>query len=228
MNPRRWKLAGQALVVPAIAALCMTVLFGFAASDTYAAQPAIEESGGRASNESTIPAVLQAKRWSPYVVGAGIGILIWLTFLLSDKPLGISSAFARTSGMIEERIGDTNVEDRKYYRKFPPQIDWEWMLVGGVVVGALLSAALSGSFRLDWVPSTWREMLGETPVVRWAVALLGGIIMGIGARWARGCTSGHGLSGALQLAVSSWIAVVCFFIGGVATALLLFKIIFAG
>jgi hypothetical protein len=47
--------------------------------------------------------------------------------------------------------------------------------------------------------------------------------MGVGARWAGGCTSGHGISGTLQLAVSSWVAVVCFFIGGVGTAMLIFK-----
>ena len=39
--------------------------------------------------------------WSPYVAGAGIGILSWLAFLLSDKGIGCSTAFARTAGMIE-------------------------------------------------------------------------------------------------------------------------------
>jgi hypothetical protein len=47
--------------------------------------------------------------------------------------------------------------------------------------------------------------------------------MGIGARWAGGCTSGHGISGTLQLAVSSWLAVLCFFAGGVATAMILYQ-----
>ena len=54
-------------------------------------------------------------------------------------------------------------------------------------------------------------------------ALIGGILIGLGARWAGGCTSGHGISGTMQLAVSSWLAVVCFFIGGVFTATLLFN-----
>lgn len=40
-------------------------------------------------------------------------------------------------------------------------------------------------------------------------------LMAFGARFAGGCTSGHGISGALQLNVGSWIAVVCFFIGGI-------------
>ena len=45
-----------------------------------------------------------------------------------------------------------------------------------------------------------------------------------GARLAGGCTSGHGISGTLQLAVSSWIAVICFFVGGIVTALLLYRL----
>jgi len=43
-----------------------------------------------------------------------------------------------------------------------------------------------------------------------------------GARLAQGCTSGHGISGSLQLAVSSWVFVGAFFAVGLATALLLF------
>ena len=43
-------------------------------------------------------------------------------------------------------------------------------------------------------------------------------IMGFGARWAGGCTSGHGISGTMQMAVSSWVAAVCFFVGGIAVA----------
>jgi hypothetical protein len=33
--------------------------------------------------------------WSPYVVGAGIGVLSWLTFYFSDKPIGASSFYAQ-------------------------------------------------------------------------------------------------------------------------------------
>ncbi|MDD5736170.1 MAG: YeeE/YedE thiosulfate transporter family protein [Methanothrix soehngenii] len=46
--------------------------------------------------------------------------------------------------------------------------------------------------------------------------------MGLGARWADGCTSGHGISGTLQLSLVSWIAVVCFFVSGIAVAALIF------
>ena len=89
---------------------------------------------------------LTLKIWSPYAVGIGIGLLSCVTFLLSDKPLGCSTAFSRTSGMIERLFRGAKVAEKAYYRKFAPEIDWEWMLVAGVIVGAFLSASLSGVF----------------------------------------------------------------------------------
>lgn len=167
-------------------------------------------------------------RWSPYVVGAGIGVLSWLTFLLSNKPLGCSTAFARTSGMIESALRGPSVRQRPYYRKFAPEIDWEWMLVLGVFLGALLSSLISGTFRLTLEHAYWTSAFGHTPVLRLAVALLGGVMMGFGSRWAGGCTSGHGISGTLQMAVSSWIAAICFFAAGIVSAYLLFNVLGGG
>jgi len=165
---------------------------------------------------------LRMEQWSPYAVGIGIGVLSWVTFLLSDKPIGCSTAFTRTSGMIEQLFRGSRTAEKAYYKKFSPAIDWEWMLVLGIFFGAFLSSKLSGQFQFVWVPGKWDEAFGNTPFLRWMVALGGGIIMGVGARWAGGCTSGHGISGTLQLAVSSWLAAMCFFIGGIATASLIF------
>ncbi|MFA6622310.1 MAG: YeeE/YedE thiosulfate transporter family protein, partial [Candidatus Caldatribacteriota bacterium] len=64
----------------------------------------------------------------------------------------------------------------------------------------------------------WMARFGVSFLPRFFTALIGGIVLGIGARWAGGCTSGHGISGTMQLAVSSWIAVILFFIGGIITA----------
>jgi len=164
-------------------------------------------------------------RWSPYAVGIGIGILSWLTFVLSDKPIGCSAAFARTSGMIERLFRGNKVLQKAYYREFPPRVDWEWMLVVGIILGSFTSAKLSGQFKLDWVPSLWAASFGPQPVTRVVVALLGGVLLGFGARWAGGCTSGHGISGTLQLAVSSWLAAICFFIGGIAAAFFIFRVL---
>ena len=70
----------------------------------------------------------------------------------------------------------------------------------------------------------WVARFGDSIALRAVVALGGGVLMAIGARLAGGCTSGHGISGTLQLNLASWIAVVCFFIGGIAVAMLLFKL----
>jgi hypothetical protein len=160
--------------------------------------------------------------WSPYIVGAGIGVLSWLTFLLSDRPLGCSTAYAKTAGMVESAISRTTAGAMPYYRKFTPAVDWQWMIVVGVVIGAFLSAFLSGTFAVLLVPPLFAEAFGTDPVFRFIVALAGGILMGMGARWAGGCTSGHGISGTLQLSLASWVAAACFFIGGILVAGLIF------
>jgi uncharacterized membrane protein YedE/YeeE len=164
------------------------------------------------------------KRWSPYIVGVGIGVLSWLTFLLSDKPIGCSTAFTRTSGMIEKLFRGNKVLEKPYYKKFTPTIDWEWMLVLGVVIGSFISANLSGSFRLIWIPGLWAGTFGASHGPRLITAFIGGIFMGLGSRWAGGCTSGHGISGTLQLTVSSWLAAISFFIGGIASAMLIYRV----
>jgi hypothetical protein len=164
--------------------------------------------------------------WSPYIVGAGIGVLIWLTFLFSDRPLGCSTAYAKTAGMVESAISKTTTGSMPYYQKFTPTADWQWMIVIGVMIGAFLSAYLSGTFAVLVVPPVFATVFGTDPVFRCLTALLGGILMGMGARWAGGCTSGHGISGTLQLSLASWVAAACFFIGGILVAGLIYGFTF--
>ncbi len=170
-------------------------------------------------------AFLTQVRWSPYAVGAGIGILSWFSFLILRKPIGCSTAFAKTSGMIEKIIYDPDVASKAYYQKIGLNIDWQWMLVIGVIAGAFVSALLSGDFRMQWVPGLWLNTFGNTPWLRLSAAVIGGLFLGFGARWADGCTSGHGISGAMQLAVSSWISAIAFFFSGIMMAFLLFHVI---
>ena len=166
----------------------------------------------------TITSVFTDTFWSPYAAGIGIGILSWLSFLISGKPIATSTTFARAGGMIENLITG-KAEHRPYYKKIKLNVEWQWMLVVGVVLGSFLSAILSGDFQVGvWVPSLWASAIGDSAVLRVFVALVGGIILGFGARFGDGCTSGHGISGTLQLAVSSWVSVIFFFIGGVVTA----------
>jgi len=168
---------------------------------------------------------LTQARWSPYAVGIGIGILSWLSFLISREPLACSTSFASASGMIEKLFFGKKVDRKPYYQKIGLTVDWQWMLVVGIIIGSLISALLSDDFRWQWVPSLWAAAFGGNPYLRIIVALVGGICIGFGARWAGGCTSGHGISGTLQLAVSSWISAISFFIGGILTAYLIFILI---
>ena len=95
-------------------------------------------------------------------------------------------------------------------------------VVAGIIVGAIVSASLADAAQVSWVPALWAATFGDNPLWRQLGALIGGICIGLGARWAGGCTSGHGISGTLQLVLSSWLATACFFIGGIAVAFLLY------
>ena len=97
---------------------------------------------------------LRQNSWSPYVVGVGIGLLSWFAFATADKPIGITTAFEYTAGLAGEAVTPNAAEPyllAKAAEGKTPKIDWEWMLVVGVFVGAWLSAsmgtiALSASF----------------------------------------------------------------------------------
>ena len=127
--------------------------------------------------------------------------------------------------MIERLLRGKKVEKKAYYQNIKLQIDWQWMLVLGIVIGAIISSLVSKDFAWQWVPPTWAAAFGASPLLRILLAALGGIFLGFGARWADGCTSGHGISGTLQLTVSSWISAVFFFIGGIITAWFIFSVI---
>lgn len=167
------------------------------------------------------------KSWSPYVVGAAIGVLSWFAFATADKPLGITTAFENTAALVGKAAIPSFEQSNEYFEAKAsegksPKIDWEWMLVLGVFVGALLSASFSGDRTSESVPGLWRWRFGGSTAMRFAAALLGGSLMMFGARLAQGCTSGHGISGTLQLAVSSWVFVVVMFAVATGVAFMLY------
>ena len=65
--------------------------------------------------------------------------------------------------------------------------------------------------------SSWQNIL---------ILALGGFMVGFGARYAGGCTSGHAISGISDLQPASLLAVVGFFIGGLAMTHLIFPLIY--
>ena len=173
----------------------------------------------------TDPLAYSGPAWSPYLVGTLIGLLSMATFYFSDKPIGASTAYARLAGMVGKVFARKHTESLKYYQDFKPKFDWEVMLVVGAIGGAFLAAWHGKELTGEWLPAMWFARFGEGSLaLRLAVAFAGGGLMAFGARMAGGCTSGHGISGAFQLSVGSWIALVCFFVGGIATALLMFRV----
>lgn len=160
--------------------------------------------------------------WSPYLVGALIGVLSMATFYFSDKPLSVSTAFARLAGMISQTISRSHTQSLRLYQDKKPRVEWEVTLTAGMVLGAFVAAWTGGELTGSWVPEMWAQRFGDGWELRLGAAFLGGAVMAFGARLAGGCTSGHGISGTLQLSVGSWVALVCFFAGGVATAMLLY------
>ena len=163
--------------------------------------------------------------WSPYIAGAGIGVLSCLALVVADRPLGCSTAFVKARGLIGSVFSAEKIRKMAYYQDIVPKVDWAFMIIPGIIIGAFLSSFLSGTFHVFWVPALWGSVFGTNAVIRVIVALAGGILLGFGARWAGGCTSGHGISGSIQLSLASMLSAACFFAGGIAVAMLLYRVI---
>jgi uncharacterized membrane protein YedE/YeeE len=163
-------------------------------------------------------------RWNPYLVGALIGLLSILTFSLANKPLGMSTGLAQAAGACAVPfLGAEAVAANTYWAKTAvPTWDYSTLFLVGTVLGALLSALLCGGFKVTAESSVWTQNFGPSRAKRLVAAFLGGFIILYGARLADGCTSGHGISGCLQLAVSGWFFFVVMFASGILTAKLLY------
>jgi uncharacterized membrane protein YedE/YeeE len=173
----------------------------------------------------THPQEYPGAAWSPYLVGAGIGVLSWLTFWLSDKAIGASGGYATLAGMFGKLVARRHTDSLDYFQKNPPKLDWGLMFLAGILIGSFVAAWTGGEISDRFLPPMWEARFGaDSHLLRGIVGVIGGLFMALGARLAGGCTSGHGISGTLQLSVGSWIAVICFFIGGIPIAILLYRI----
>ncbi len=163
--------------------------------------------------------------WSPYLVGAGIGVLSWLTFYFSDKPIGASSFYATLAGFIGKLVAKRHTESLAYYKTNPPSVDWGLVFVISAIIGGFIAAWTGGEIRNEWLHPMWVDRFGDSIALRGIIGFAGGVLMAFGARLAGGCTSGHGISGTLQLNAGSWLTVICMFIAGIATAMLLYTVL---
>lgn len=161
---------------------------------------------------------------NPWIAGISIGLLSWFVFALVNQPIGVSTALSSASGEVASPILGRNVFlTDGYWIKFPFSFDYGVLFLVGIFLGGFVSALTSHTFKWEKVPRVWREYFGRSATKRFVVAFFGGALVLYGARMAGGCTSGHGLSGGLQLALSSWVFLVTMFVVGVLFAALLFR-----
>ena len=141
----------------------------------------------------------------PYLAGVGLGLVLLACFVLTKQGLGASGAFA---GVASGLIGALGLADNPWVRGYlaggSPWTAWTVVEVAGVLVGAAASAALAGRLQ------PFRLATGG----RFPAALGGGVLMGVGAALARGCTSGLALSGGAMLSVGAWGFMAALFLGG--------------
>lgn len=93
-------------------------------------------------------------------------------------------------------------------------------LIGGESIGPNLAFVMG----LVAGPLAYRAVFGAFPqmtmMVGWPVAMLAGVIVGIGTRMGSGCTSGHGILGMARFSKRSIVATMTFLIMGIITATL--------
>ena len=150
--------------------------------------------------------------WHPAVAGIALGLVLLLTFFITGHGVGGSGFFARLAAAVSGWIAPVWSEANGYFGPFltaNPLAAWITWEIVGVVIGAFAGAVTSGRFRagVERGPG-----IGAPP--RLAFALAGGILTGFGARLARGCTSGLGMSGSATLAVAGFLFLAMFFLAG--------------
>jgi uncharacterized protein len=153
---------------------------------------------------------------TPYLVGAALGALSWVAFAVAKDPLGVTTALSRAAQPVAALMfGAKTAAENPYWAPMPFSWDYSMLFLVGLMAGALVSSLVSGTFRLEAVPQFWRARFGGSVVKRFVAAFFGGALLMFGARMAGGCTSGHGLSGTLQLALSSWIFIIVVFVSAI-------------
>src|SRR5512133_2457597 len=93
--------------------------------------------------------------WSPYLVGAAIGVLSWLTFYFSDKPIGASSFYAHLAGFLGKLVTPRHTKSLAYFKDNPPRVGWEFVFVVAVITGGAVAALTGGEFANEWLSPMW-------------------------------------------------------------------------
>jgi len=130
---------------------------------------------------------------------------------VTGRGLGASGAVKSTVVQAVNTVSPSHVEKSKYYSQFisddvHPMSNWLVFEVMGVLAGAFVSGAIAG--RLKFKTEHSPKITSRTRLI---MALLGGLMFGLGSQFGRGCTSGAALSGMAAMATSGFIAMMAIF-----------------
>ena len=179
--------------------------------------------------------------WPWYVGGPAIALLA-LALLGLGQRFGVSSSLRH---LCAAAVPSTSSYFQYDWYKVG---GWNLAFVGGTILGGILTAQLlPGPAQVALAPgaeATLRGMgitdftgLAPAQIFSWESLLtlpgfvamvVGGFLVGFGARWADGCTSGHAISGLAEFKASSLVVVIGFFAGGLLVAHLLMPLLLGG
>lgn len=162
---------------------------------------------------------MNTKYMNPYLAGFFLGLILLATIFITGRGLGASGAVKSVVVAAVGAVAPAHAAGSAFYGTYigpgkdNPLKSWLVFEVVGVLIGAFVSGLASD--RLKVVTEAGPRV---TPRVRWAFAAAGGALFGLGAQFARGCTSGAALSGMAVLSTAGFVTMVAIFGTGYAAA----------
>ena len=150
--------------------------------------------------------------------GIALAILNGIIFLtvVTDRILGASTAYPYVSDLI------TGTTANDYFSKIKGPGQWELIFLTGSFFSGLVLSLIRKDFKLVLIHQNWKKYKGDSKYKRIIWSFVGGFLIIIGARMAGGCTSGHIISGGMQLAASSLLFAFFVFTGLLVTGRLFY------
>jgi len=157
------------------------------------------------------------RKW--LVSGIGLALLnaVIMLKVVSDRPIGASTFYPYFSD------GVAGTTTNGYFDKIQAPGHWEMIFLIGAFFSGLVLSLIRKEFKLVLIHENWKIYEGTSAFNRIGWSFIGGFILIIGARMAGGCTSGHILSGGMQLAISSLVFALFVAVGLLVTGRLFYK-----
>ena len=151
--------------------------------------------------------------WNPIVTGFVLGTALFISFMIAGQGMGASGAFARLMAELSF-LTDSSFANNEYAKNYLAHgknalANWTVVEVAGIMIGGYISAALAGRIKGEV-----NRGEGYPVIKRFFWAFLGGVIIAVATRLARGCTSGQALDGASTFSVGAWIFMLAAFGAG--------------